>query len=108
MGVLALLHPLAAKHPHAFAHLLPAVDFHLAPVREVALAGDDTAAARSAWCARSSGPTSCWPAASRDGVPLLGGPRAVDGRAAAYVCERFACRRPVTQPAELEALLASP
>jgi hypothetical protein len=29
----------------------------------------------------------------------------VDGRAAAYVCERFACLRPVTGPDELRALL---
>jgi uncharacterized protein YyaL (SSP411 family) len=38
-------------------------------------------------------------------VPFTREMRALNGRAAAYVCTGFACRRPVTDPLELEALL---
>ncbi|HEY7484400.1 MAG TPA: thioredoxin domain-containing protein [Streptosporangiaceae bacterium] len=43
--------------------------------------------------------------AEADGVPLLEGRDLVDGAPAAYVCRNFACRLPVTTPADLAAEL---
>ena len=105
ISVFRLLHTIAAKHPNAFAHLLQAIDFHFASVKEVALAGDDTAqlerVVRDAFR-----PHLVLAGGEPDGVPLLEGRGPVDGRAAAYVCERFACKAPVTEPDDLAALLS--
>ena len=109
-GQLALLHEIAVRHPNAFGHLLQALDLYLAPRREVALAGDPAGVAALAAVVRESrsARTSCSRAAPGDGataVALMEQRTPVDGRAAAYVCERFACRTPVTEPDELRALL---
>ena len=104
VSVLRLLHEVAAKHPQAFGHFLQALDFHLSPTREVALVGDDLRelerVVRSAFR-----PHLVLAGGAADGVPLLQDREPVDGRAAAYVCEHFACKAPVREPDELEGLL---
>jgi uncharacterized protein len=108
-GQLALLHEVAVRHPTAFGHLLQAIDLQLAPRREVALVGDtDGVAALAAVVRETRRPHLVLAGGPGDGptaVPLMEQRTPVDGRAAAYVCERFACQRPVTEPDELRALL---
>jgi uncharacterized protein len=104
-GVLRLLHEIAPKHPQAFAHLLQALDFRLSQTREVALAGPDIHELERVVRSRFR-PHIVLAGGEPDGVPLMQGRTPVDGRAAAYVCEQFSCKQPVTEPAELEALLA--
>ena len=109
-GTIALLHPLAARHPLAFAHLLRALDLLLADdVREIAIVGDRADAAPLVRAVRSAFRPHVVLAGGSgvedDGVPLLAGRHPVDGRAAAYVCERFACQAPVTEPDALATLL---
>jgi uncharacterized protein len=105
VSVLRLLHELAPKHAQAFGHLLQAMDFHLAPVKEVALVGDDLLPLERVVRGEFR-PHLVLAGGAPDGVPLLQDRPAVDGHAAAYVCERFACKAPVTEPEELARLLS--
>ncbi len=107
LGVLRLLVPLATRHPGAFGHLLGAADFYLAPVKEVAIVGPSPGAGELLRVVRGAfRPHLVLAAGETDGVPLLEGRGPVDGRAAAYVCERFVCQAPVTSPDDLAAALS--
>ena len=103
-SVLRLLHELAPKHPQAFGHLLQALDFRLAQVKEVALVGDELGPLERV-VRDGFRPHLVLAGGEPDGVPLLEGRNPVEGRATAYVCEQFACKAPVTEPEQLEALL---
>ncbi|MBB4634194.1 thioredoxin domain-containing protein [Longimicrobium terrae] len=100
-----------ARMPSGFGHLLGALDFHLAVPTEVAFVGAPEAEDTRALLAvvhRAYLPNVVT-ALRRpddaedvaDAVPLLAGRTAREGRATAYVCERFACQQPVTDPAAL-------
>jgi uncharacterized protein len=104
LGVLRLLGTLAPQHPAAFGHLLQALDFHFATVKEIAIVGPDAAPLERVVRGEFR-PHVVVAGGAPDGIPLLAGREPVDGRAAAYVCEQFSCLRPVTEPAELAALL---
>jgi uncharacterized protein YyaL (SSP411 family) len=106
LGVLRVMLPLAARHPHAFAHLLRAVDFYLAPVREIAVVGPAAEAEALLRVVREQfRPHVVVAGGTSDDVPLLEGREPVDGHAAAYVCERFVCEAPVTTAEALTSAL---
>ena len=98
-GVFRLLRSGLERAPSAFGWALVSLDLHLAPRRELAIvgpAGSDVArAALARWDPRAV--VAYGPA---DDVPLLAGKKLVGGLPAVYVCERFACRAPVVDPAE--------
>jgi uncharacterized protein YyaL (SSP411 family) len=102
LSVLRLLYPMAVRHPLAFGHLLQAAGFYLAPVKEVAIVGPEAEAHELILTVRSRfRPHLVLAGLGPDEVPLLEGRVPVDGHAAAYVCERFACQAPVTSPQDL-------
>ncbi len=115
LDVFRLAFPLLERAPSAVGFALCALELHFSPPREVAIVGSPAQSAtlslRRAAFERFAPSTvyafaedSSDPALER--VPLLAGKGLVDGKPAAYVCEGFVCREPVTDPGALrEALL---
>jgi hypothetical protein len=101
-GVFRLIAPAIPRAPSAFGHALCSLDLYLSPPRELAIIGtpnDDVARA----ALEPFEPNAVVAFGPSEDVPLLAGKGLVDGRPAVYVCERFACRRPVTHAADLRA-----
>ncbi len=114
----ATLAAVAGEHPTAFAFLLEAVQRVVTAPLEVAIVGPAGDPGRVALHTEVRGrllPAAVRVAAGADEggalTPLLADRPLVDGRATAYVCERFACRVPVTDAdalrEQLDAALAA-
>jgi hypothetical protein len=108
---IAVVAPLAARYPTAFAKWLSAIDLALADIAEVAIVGaPDEPATRELLAVAAGGfhparvvAVAADPAASV--VPLLVGRTRLRDRPTAYVCRSFACQAPVTDPDALAAQL---
>jgi len=100
VGVLRLLHRGLTRAPSAFGWALCALDLYLSPPRELAIIGSpDDEVARAALAPFD--PNAVVAFGPSEDVPLLAGKTLVDGKPAVYVCERFTCQAPVTDPAAL-------
>ena len=112
-AIFAVFGDLLERAPTAFPRLLCALDFRESGPREVALAGrlgeSGFEALRGAVFASPGLNRVVAHVDSAEAVPELApltrSRSTRDGKAAAYVCERFACQAPVTEPDELEVLL---
>jgi uncharacterized protein len=116
VSALRVVRDLMERAPSAFGHALCALDLYVGPAREVAIVGDPEATETrdlvrvvrtgfrpNAVLAVASGDDSD----ARTTVGLLRDRPPVQWQATAYVCERFVCRRPVTDPADLAEELTS-
>jgi uncharacterized protein len=111
LSALRLVREQMAEAPHGFGQALSGLDLYVSPVPEVAVIGDphgeDTRALVAEVTTKRFLPNHVLAVAapdddrSRKTVPLLRDRVADGGKALAYVCERFVCRLPVSQPEEL-------
>ena len=100
VGVLRLVAPALPRAPTAFGWALCALDLYLSPPRELAIVGSvESPVARAALAPFQ--PATVVAVGPSDSIPLLAGKTLVDGMPAVYVCERFACQAPITDPKEL-------
>jgi uncharacterized protein YyaL (SSP411 family) len=104
VGAFRLARPLLERAPTALGHMLCALDLHFSTPREIAVVGESEELRQSALDGFQPSTVFAFAPKPTESVPLLAGKGLVDGSPAAYVCERFACQAPVTNPAELASL----
>ena len=116
-AVLSLQVGALAKAPSAFGQMLCVADSFLAPLKEVAIVGDPVDQDTKTLLDSVNGQYTPdvvlalrkpEDAAAAETVPLLAERQQLEGNATAYVCRKFVCRTPTTDPEELRTLVAAP
>ncbi|MCB0139314.1 MAG: thioredoxin domain-containing protein, partial [Caldilineaceae bacterium] len=109
--ILLMMKEAMAQQPTGFGRLLGVLNALLSPSQEVAVVGDPQEAATHALLDQVRQrylPTTVLALKhpnEESMLPLLEGRTLVDGKAAAYVCENYACQLPVTTAEALGRLL---
>ncbi len=113
--MLAAMTSMMQEYPGGFSHWLSVQAFYLGPLREIALIGDPAADDTQAMLDVVSGQyrphqivalAAPGDEAAASTIPLLADRPQLNGRTTAYVCQRFVCQNPVTDPASLAAMIS--
>jgi hypothetical protein len=110
--------PSILAYPAGFTQFLATLDFILGPSREIVVAGDPAGAHTQAMLRTAQrlflpNKVLLFRPGGEEGrrlsalAPYTEAMGPVQGQPAAYVCEHYACKRPLTDPARLEAELTS-
>jgi uncharacterized protein YyaL (SSP411 family) len=109
--ILLMMKDAMARQPTGFGRLLGVLDAYLAPSQEIAIVGASEDAGTVALLREvrrhflPHAVLAFTPPEVASVLPLLQGRTLVDGNAAAYVCENYACKLPVTSAEALAALI---
>ncbi len=104
-AALATVAPVAARHARFTGYACAVGEAHLSGPLEIAVVGTGPLV-EAAWRLAPPGAVIVSGQPDQPGVPLLANRPMVGGAPTAYVCRGFFCERPVTDPADLTALLA--
>ena len=104
-AVLRLVAPQISRHPQGFGRALSAMEFFLAPVKEIVIIGEKgNELARQVFdefLPNKVVVLSVEPENDAQLLPLLRDRKMIDGKATAYVCQDFVCRQPVISVEDL-------
>jgi len=106
-AAVAALQPALAQAPTGFAWWLCALEFELAPPKEIAVVGENAQPLLDVVFEeyRPNQVVACKQGGAESAIPLLEGRDAIDGKATGYVCEQFTCKLPVMEAGALVAQL---
>jgi uncharacterized protein YyaL (SSP411 family) len=107
--VLRLVTPQVRRYPNGFGRVLSTLEFYFNPAKEIVILGDSDELKNEIW--RDFLPNKVVVLAGDTGenadfIPLLRERSMIDGKPTVYVCENFACQKPVATAEELREQLA--